>query len=57
MGSLLPAFNQLQLSFPQLEAKTHGGGGGGANPKKIIIIKKKQHMNWGKYNTEQNANG
>ncbi len=26
MGSSLPAFNKLQLSFPQLEAKTHWGG-------------------------------
>lgn len=27
MSSSLPAFNQLQLSFPQLEAKTHWGEG------------------------------
>lgn len=48
MSSSLPAFNQLQLSFPQLEAKTHGGVGGSRT--------KMQHTNWGQYNTEQNVN-
>ena len=47
MRSSLPAFNQLQLSFPQLEAKDTRGEGGRT---------KMQHTNSGQYNTEQNVN-